>query len=339
MPEPSTSCLTGLIGLSRAGRVCFPLPADATQSGAVTDSATGLFLDEVEGLHLRPAPNTTVGPDAWKRFAAARSQAIQVVELDLRAALSGSVPVTELAGSFGSLGDGSLLAEGVQPSLSLHTKNLPGRAYRLTSVRLLTNVVAENVPLLLDGVQVATLTTGPNPAPAALSVSIPLDGATHTLMAVLRIGVRARTGRLTCGCGSHHPDVRLASYGLRSATDLNGAYLPTTQTNGFLLNVSTACLTPDRLCYALETDDELQRYAGIALLYKTAELTVVGLSSDAQYSAYTSLDVATLDGLIGRYRAEYDTYKAWLVGATGLPRVAHPCYACAPSAMHYTKVR
>lgn len=339
MPEPITSCLTGLIGLTREGRPCFPLPADEAKAALLTDSATGLYLDEVEGLHLRPAPNVAPGPDAWARFDRARTQALQLVELDLRAALPVMVPVTELSGSFGSLGDGSLLPEGQQPSLTLYTRHVPGRAYRLASVRLLTNVVATDVPLLLDGVEVATLTTGPTPAPLALNVLIPFDGAAHTLTAVLPAGVRARTGRLTCGCGSHHPDVRLASLGLRSATDLNGAYTASTQTSGFLLSLTTACLTPDRLCYALSTDAELQRYAGIALLYKTAELTVVSLSSDAQYSAYTSLDVATLDGLIGRYRADYDTYRAWLISAAGLPRVAQPCYQCAPGGVHYTKGR
>lgn len=342
MPD-SPACLTGLVGLSRAASPCFPLPVAPADSTFITASVSGLYLDEVEGLHLRPAPNTAPGADAWARFDKSRSQAVSIVDNALRQRLSASAGplLAPLVGKFGNLGDGSLVGLGIQPLMSFPTKLVPGRGYELVSLSLYASAHAEGVPVLLDGVELATVTVDPS-APVVVTLPpgtvIPFDGQVHTLTAVLPDGVRARSGKLTCGCGNHNPDVALALAGLQGG-DCHQRYNQNAWSGGFIVHLQTTCINPDKLCYVLDTDEELQRSAAFAVQYKTAELTVVGLLAEAQYSRYTSLEPKALEGLIARYSALYAEHLDWLSGASGLSRVPQPCYGCAPNPLAYTKSR
>jgi hypothetical protein len=327
----SPSCLTGLIGLSRAASPCFPLPLGDT--AFITASASGLYLDEVEGLNLRPAPLQTAGADAWARFDKARTQAVAYVDNDLGKRMTLGTPLEQPAGTLGGLGDGTLAPLGTPAVLTLPLTLKPSLGWQLLSVALYTDVTAADVPVYLDNVLIGTLTTNGGlfaPVPNA-AMLLRFDGQTHTLRAELPEGVRPKNNRLTCGCGN--PWVKAVA----------AALLPGTNTKqpagGFVVQVQQVCTALAPLCHAITQDAELAKSVAFAVLYKTAELTVVSLLADAQYSRYTSLDAKALEGLIARYTGLYEEHQAWLLGGTGLARVAQPCYGCAPAAFSYTKSR
>ncbi|GAB3303650.1 hypothetical protein [Hymenobacter tenuis] len=341
----SPSCLTGLVGLSRAASPCFALPVGTEEVPAdnafITESTTGRYVDKVEGLILRPASGQQPGSDAWARLDRARSQAIGFVEVELGKHLSAQTgPLKEpLGGKFGSLGDGSLLPLGTQPLLRLPTRLLPGRGYTLVSLSLYASAEVTDVPVLLDGVEIARVTTSattPTMVYLQEGVTVPFDGQVHTLSAVLPEGVQARAGKLTCGCGDRNPDVALALTGLRGET-LTSRYNQNAWNGGFLLYLETTCLDPSKLCYVLSTDDELQQSVAFAIQYKAAEYVVASLLADANYSRYTSLDVKALEFLAERYQQlnhatteDSPGHLVWLTSPNGLARVAHPCYDCKP---------
>lgn len=324
----TTDCLAGLVGLSRAGSSCFPLPTvtpPATNDG-ITASLVGMYVDEVEGLSLRNAPTAAAGPDVYQRLDRARNQALLTVAHRLGSRLSSDKPRYAVGGLLGGLGNGSYDPVNLRAVLRLPTQLREGGALRLDSIVLYTDTVAEDVAVLLDGVEVATITT--NGGPTALTgVLVPLDGQVHELTAVLPDGVRVRANATTCGCGNDF--VRAMRLNL---TDVRA------RAGGFAVQVSEVCTLDTPLCYALGKDEELQRSVGFAIQYLSAANFAASLLTDAHYNRYTMLEPKQLDALGSLWTGRAQEHLTWLLSPSGLARVVHPCYVCAPAAWHPTKV-
>lgn len=327
----NTDCLQGLTGLTRAGSQCFPLPvpAEGATNDAYTTSASGLYVDEVEGLTLRPATATTPASDVWQRLDMARNQALNTVAHRLGTRGTADAPRFTLAGQIGGEGKGQYAPAGMPSRMYLKTKHRPGGALKLLNLRLLTDVAVSDVPVLLDGVQVATVTTNA-PGPQALQppILIPYDGHTHTLEATLPEGVRVRLNSITCGCGNDF--VRSLRLSLQDVVGSAG---------GFTAAFQEVCTLSTPLCHALETDEELTRSVGFAVQYLTAANFAAGLLTEANYSRYTLLEPKLLDSLGAQWTQKAEEHLLYLGSPSGLARVAHPCYVCSPAAWHPTKQR
>lgn len=323
----TTDCLVGLTGLTRAGSACFPLPSAPELRTAYTDSASGLYVDEVPGLSLQPTVGQTGANDTWTRLDKARNQALQDVAHRLGSRLSSDRPLFTKAGLLGGLGTGAYDAVNLRAVLRLPTVLRPGGALRLDSATLYTDTAVEDVPVLLDGGEVARLAT--NAGPVALSgVLVPLDGQVHELTAALPDGVRVRTNTVTCGCSN--PFVAAMRLNL---TDVRG------RAGGFGVQITEVCALETPLCHALSQDEEIRRAVGFAVQFLTAANFCVGLLTDAAYNRYTMLEPKALEFLAGKYTQDAERFLLWLVGPEGISRVPHPCYVCAPSAWHPTRSR
>ncbi|KAA9333401.1 hypothetical protein F0P96_10555 [Hymenobacter busanensis] len=328
MPNPS-DCLHGLLGLSQSGIACFPLPADAA---FITASTTGLYLDTVEGLSFKPGLSQTPGADLYDRLRRARQQAIEVIYTNLATrakSQAGKLRYSE-AGTLGGPGNGQFATEGTA-KLTLPTVYRPNGRYQLQSLQLLTDQTVSGVPVYLNGELLATVTT--NAAPVALvDKYIPFSGEAYVLEAALPAGVRPRLNTLTCGCGN--PFVNAVRAALVPGANVKAP------AGGFVVSVAEQCtVDASPVCYALSQSDELARYVGIALMYKTAEHVVVGFMAEAGYNRYTSLEPKTLQALAELYHTKTDEYLSWLLSAEGIGSVANPCYQCAAPAWHPTMQR
>lgn len=328
---PDPDCLLALLGLSAGDNTCFPLPTGPTDY--ITDSGTGLYLDKAEGLRLAPAERAQPATDLYARLNDARALAAVKLRVELEAgrAKTAGIPLYQQRGTLGGQGNGALAAPGTPAKLTFATAARREGALRITRLQLFTDQAVANVPLLLDGVQVATIATnGPNGA-AILpgGVQIPLDGNDHTLEAVLPVGVRIRGNKLFCfGCHAGSPWAVSVKNNLRDVS-------ATTSGGGFALSLVEECTaTPDFLCFATGKDDgqgtyrypEIARYVGIALLYKAAELFTVSLLSSNATSRYTMLEQKDLGFLAAEYAKQATQYIAWLNSPNGLGQVQHPCF-------------
>lgn len=323
-----TDCLTGLIGLSKNGIPCFPLPAE---SAYVTDSATGLYLDTVEGLNLKPAQSTSPGADLYPRLDRARTQAMEVVyqHLSTRAAAQAGKKLFTLSGMLSGLGNGQLGIEG-SARMVLYTRERTAGRWRLQSLQLLTDIPTANVPVLLDGVEIASIST--NSPPVALTDAfVPFDGQPHTLEAVLPPGVRPKFNTLICGGCSE--------WGRLMKLNLAPNANPNAPAGGFVVKAKEECTVAPLVCHVLSQDEELKRSIAWAILYKTAEHVVVGFLADAAYSRYTTLEPKAMQALGELYHAKAAEHLNWLSGPEGLAKYPHPCYQCAPSAWHPSIVK
>lgn len=326
----SSDCFADLVGITATGSPCFALPTgDVT---ALTTSRTGLFLDMVEGLSFKTSTGNGA-PDLYARLQKARDKAV----FDIYAALgrlASRSPIYVQRGALGGASAGQLEAVGTRAFLQFHTAERVSGGYRIESIRLRASATVSGVPLLLDGVQVATIAT--NAGPQALTgVVIPLDGYDHSLEAVLPDGVRPEVNKLFCpGCNHGSPWAKSVALNLPQVTNATPAY-------GFQLTVAEACTeTLDALCYAVSARPgaadtfqfpELAQFVGQAILYRTAELFVVDLLTEANVSRYTMLEPKTLPALGQRYAAEWAKHVAWLVGHEALGALDHPCYLCKPN--------
>lgn len=354
-------CLTSLLGLSDGTSTCFALPTDPDEAAAVTASATGLYLDEVEGLRLQAATGAPGGPatDLWQRLAKARKLAVEEVRqaLEVGKGKSFGTPIYQQRGTLGGLGNGTLMPVGTRAYMPFYTNARLAGAWRIMSLQLFTDVAVTDAPLLLDGVQVAELsTTGASGVTSGLppeGLLIPLDGNQHTLEVTLPPTVRVRQNNFFAGCfscqqgnpwfksviGTKQPSGIYTGGSLSNVT-------ATTQGNGFSITVREECaIKSDMLCYAIgsdysDADGPVPRYIGLpkaigrAIMYKAAELFTIDLLANQQRSRYTMLEPKALDDLVDYYRTKQATiqpdgtggYLPWLNSPEGLGQVQHPCF-------------
>ena len=329
---PAPDPLLSLVGLSRAGGLCFPLPpADLpTDNDYITVSDSGYYVDALPGLELGTIGGNPAG-DAYARLAKAREFAL----LSLRAALRiGGIgqPLYQERGTLGGTGNG---AAGTPGPLVLHTTYREAGALRITSVRLNTTATVPDVPVLLDGVEVARL-TATNAGPQAISITIPLDGQRHELLAVLPEGVRPLENKLHCS-----PCSGQSAWGKAVARNLQDVTV-NTSAHGFQLVLAEACATDvaDLLIFAVSGEDvgaqERRQQLAQALVYMSASAFVLGLTVGANANRYTLLEPKMLPALGAHFDAEAAKSIKWLNGTEGLGRVQHPCYACLAPSRHPT---
>ncbi len=346
-------CLLPLLGLSAGTSACFPLPDDPVAAAAVTDSATGLYLDMVEGLRLQAAPLVSGGPatDLWERLGKARAQAVALVRAALEAGQSGSygLPRFQQRGILGGAGNGQLAPVGTPARLRFATNYLRNGAWRLTRLSVYTSLPLTAAPLLLDGRQVALIDTsakGEATGLPAAGLVIPLDGNEHTLEVLLPQGVRVRDTKLYCfGCNANNPWAQAVK------ANISG-WDSTTSGSGLSFFAAQECTeSADLLCYAVGSDYDdasgpVHRYPGLvraialAVQYKAAELFCLDLLANQQRSRYTMLEPKAIDELASYYQSKQAKiqpdgtggYLPWLNSPEGLGQVQHPCYARAPAA-------
>lgn len=336
---PTTDCLAGLIGLSAGANACFPLPTVVSPSNndAITVSRSGLYLDTVEGLMLRPAQGQSAASDLYTRLANARTLAESTVRTALaqRSRTRSGAQLYAQRGVLGGIGNGVLQPLGTPARMQFYTKAARFGAFRLVSLQLYTDIAVTSVPVLLDGVQVGTLTAGgPGglfvPLVADEPVRIPFDGNLHTLEAILPENVRVHTNKMWCSsCQKNTP------WGLALARNLVEAQCASSSGGGFAVQLQEECTeTLDKLCYAIAVDTpegvelgELGHSVAFAILYKAAELFTDSLLVDAQVSRYTMLEPKALGALAAKYQAQSEAHVAWLSDIDGLGRINHPCYA------------
>lgn len=334
-------CLTSLIGLSK-GSACFPPPADPTAAAMVTTSATGLYVDSAEGLRLQPAAGIAAATDLYERLGKARALAVLQVRAAIGAARANSygVPLYQQRGTLGGLGNGQLAPAGTRALLRFYTNARREGAWRIPSLKVLTNADLVDTPLLVDGQQVALLSTLKQVASGlpAGGIVLPLDGNEHTLEVVLPEGVRLYQNKVYCfGCNANSP------WALAVKNNITG-WDSNTLGNGLsFLAVEECTAEPDFLCFTVGSDGddaqgtpilrypELARYLGIALMYKAAELFTSDLLSARDTSRYTMLEPKALAAQLANYEAKAAEYLAWLNSPEGLGQVQHPCYFNPPA--------
>ncbi|GAB2866005.1 hypothetical protein [Hymenobacter ruber] len=328
MPTEPLNCLESLVGLAPEALPCFPFPSGDTDwittSSRTGSAAGGVFVSQLAGLSFQAAKGDP-GTDLYDRLAKARTSAASYVRTAIQQGPKygfGQARFTA-SGQLGKPGNGSVY-QGA-PALTLTTGYAEGGAYRVTALALQTTVAVADVVIQLDGVPVATITTGGPLAPITPFL-IPFDGQAHTLTAVLPDGVRPLTGQVYCFCGGG------------PFTQSIRAYLPavTSQTNnaGFLLRVEEVCGTSesDMLCYATTANAELADSLAKAVQAMSGYYFLMDLFSQANYSRYTLLDTKQMDYLANKEFKPYaDQMIAWLSQPAGLGRLTHPCYTCAPN--------
>lgn len=339
---PAPDCLTTLLGLTDTAPACYTLPVDEAELAAVTDTATGLYLTDAEGLRLGPATGQQCGTDIYDRLAKARRLGAFQLRADLEAGRLKSFgpSVFQQRGSLGGTSNGQLAPVGTPARLRFATAHRYAGAYRLTRLALYADQPVTDAPLLLDGEQVSLVSSVSGPVKGLLSglpaggLLVPLDGESHTLEVVLPDGVRVYRNKVYCfGCNAGSP------WALSVKNSILG-WDSNTEANGLSLQAAEECTADaDMLCYIIGSDEEgsparypdLTRHIGLALLYKAAQLFTDSLLADANKSRYTMLEPKALAALSDKYAGEYTQRLAWLNSPGGLGQVQHPCYAGSPS--------
>jgi hypothetical protein len=347
MPAAPLNCLENLVGLAAKPLPCFPFPTDSdtawiTESTRRDSPAGPVYVSELQGLDFKPAKSDPA-TDLYDRLGNARKQAAAYVRQNITQAggYSFSQPRFAASGNLGKPGNGAPYSG--PASIVLQTAEREGGGYVLTGLGLQTTTAVLAVPILLDGVQVATVDTNQGVQPVSKGyapqfnkdfigqITIPFDGQAHTLTAVLPDGVRPLDGQLYCttGCNSKAP----GTFGASVAQNLP-LVTSATRNAGFLLQVKEQCIAEaaDVLCYAASgTSDDLADSLAQAVVAMTAHFYLMGLFSIKDYSRYTLLDTKQMEAMGAYFKAEADKNIAWLAQPNGLGRVQHPCFACAPN--------
>ncbi len=342
MANSTPDCLLALVGLSAAGSACFPLPEEAAALPGITDSLSGYYVDEVPGLRLGNKADSQKANDLYDRLALARRVATQEVRAALEAGRAKSYGVPRFAqrGTLGGQGNGQLLPAGTRALLTFCTAYAREGAWRLSRLQVYASQPLTDAPLLLDGSQVALLSTDTSGKASGLpaeGVLIPLDGQRHTLEVVLPDGARVRSNQLYCfGCNAGSPWALAVKRAVTGWDNSSLAY-------GFSFYAAEECLeTPDLLCFAVGSDladgparyPDIVKYVAKAIQYKAAAVFLDGLLATQATGRYTMLEPKGLAELRDECERKLTTagldgtgnYLSWLNSADGLGQVQHPCY-------------
>src|SRR3989304_7159833 len=138
------SCLSGVIGLTRTEDVCL----DGYDS-SYSDSDSGLYIDELQGMSLRILNATGGNTGIWEKKANAKENAINAFKIDaLQEIMKTKEPAhKKFIGSIGGKSFTSLLSAGTYHGFRLYS-DIIGGAFSLTGLSLLLNTT-ENVNLLI----------------------------------------------------------------------------------------------------------------------------------------------------------------------------------------------
>ena len=339
-------CWDSIIGFTRTDDTCI----DDAYPVDYSESLSGLYVDELQGMTLRILDNTDNSTTLWEKMARARENAIRTFQTDLMMELSNYTEPTRkrFAGDIGSKSFTRTISGSTYYGMRMYS-DVRGGKFILRGVSLILNSTeAVNLEIydeydLLHTIPLTSAAARPAKTDIA-DIELTLDRNYYFLIAPVGLPY---TNKLTCGCGGFKwcfcPDDPCYRYSRDRWTEwamVAGVYGDDLTTRedwptagnaaGMILHGNFTCSIFDALCTENSdfNDDEQDRAMAWAILYKTGEFLTNYIMDTGEVSRYTLLGTEALNENRVYYNKRYAVLIDWL--AQNLDDDRNDCMKCKP---------
>lgn len=339
-------CWDSIIGFTRTDDTCI----DDAYPVDYSESLSGLYVDELQGMTLRILDNTDNSTTLWEKMARARENAIRTFQTDLMMELSNYKEPTRkrFAGDIGSKSFTRTISGSTYYGMRMYS-DVRGGKFILRGVSLILNSTeAVNLEIydeydLLHTIPLTSAAARPAKTDIA-DIELTLDRNYYFLIAPVGLPY---TNKLTCGCGGFKwcfcPDDPCYRYSRDRWTEwamVAGVYGDDLTTRedwptagnaaGMILHGNFTCSIFDALCTENSdfNDDEQDRAMAWAILYKTGEFLTNYIMDTGEVSRYTLLGTEALNENRVYYNKRYAVLIDWL--AQNLDDDRNDCMKCKP---------
>ena len=318
------NCFENIIGFTRAEDDCVD-----GYSPVYSESLSGLFIDELQGMSLRILDSTGGSSDIWQKLVRSRENAINYFTSDiLREMDKYTEPIRKrFFGDAGSRSFTRLMPENNFYGLRMYS-DVVGGEYTLSGVTLILDstedvdlLIYDNYDLLYT-IPVSSVAGRPNRVNFD-PLSIDLDGNYYFL---IQPTGRPYKNKLTCGCGGYkwcfRPDTPCYRYSRDKWTEwamiggISGADVSEREdwgiaasSTGMILHGTFTCDPISVICSDSSDflSNEVDRSIAWAILYKTAEFLTNYILDTDEVSRYTLLGKEVLIDNREHYNNRYAT--------------------------------
>ena len=337
-------CWNSVVGFTRTEDTCIndAYPLD------YSESLSGLYIDELQGMTLRILDNTDNSTTLWEKMTRARENAIRTFQTDLTMELTNYKEPTHkrFTGDIGGKSFTRTITGSTYYGLRMYS-DIRGGKFILRGVSLILNSTeAVNLLIydeydLLYTIPLTSVAGRPHKTDFA-DIELTLDRNYYFLISPVGLPY---ANKLTCGCGGFKwcfciddPCYRYSRDRWTEWAMVAGVYgndltvredWPTVrEASGMILHGNFTCNIFDALC----TDDsdfvnnELDAAMAWAILYKTGEFLTNYIMDTGEVSRYTLLGTEALNENRMYYNKRYAVLMDWI--AQNMDDERNDCLKC-----------
>lgn len=344
-------CFESIIGYTRKEDDCLDgyLPE-------YSDSKSGLFVDELQGMSLRILNSTHGNTDIWEKLNNATDNAISAFKIDImQKILETKEPArSKFIGDIGGKSFSSKMSADTYHGLRMYS-DIVGGSFTLRGVSLILDVT-EAVDLLIyddyDLLYTLHLTSqaGRPKYNAITPIQLSLTGNYYF---VYQTNGLSYNNRLTCNCGGHkwcfnpeHPCYNISrdkwtewsmAGGVHGADiSLREDWPTSREAQGMILHGDYGCDTLGILCseHSDWVNDEIDSAIAWAILFKAGSFLTGYIIDSEEVNRYTLLGIEGLSANLIYYEERYKVMIDFIASNIELNR--NECLRCRP-AMGYKR--
>jgi hypothetical protein len=360
------TCFNNIIGLSRTDCDCFTagMPSDASES------KSGIYLDELEGLNLNMVSSAADCEGLWQMMEAAREEAIRQTRADLLACITAGArikrqPYHGIMGEY--LEARNLMTSGVFNAAVIQFAAIAGGYFKIKRIGTkfdTTGTITVDVYDRFDSVAIASVVLNTeagklkwNDFEFLIDELKKIDGANQRLYFIYQTTFKPYNTAASCGCGANKPVwntlnpcynvINNKDYGWASYAMLGGAkgasiadresWQYVKETYGLVFDVEIGCRAEQTICkdeFNFQSDPYAITIAH-AVRFKAGELLMQNIGSKANPNYYTLVIPEKIDELKAAYRSEYENrlYNYLCIELTSSENLNRysDCYTCKDS--------
>ena len=337
-------CFDSVIGYTRQEDLCVD-----GYLAEYSDSDSGLYIDELQGMSLRIQNSTGGSNTIWEKFTNATQNAIAAFKVDVMAEiLKYKEPArSRFIGDIGGKSFTSTLTSATYHGLRMYS-DIIGGSYNLRGITTIFNTTGAVNLLIYDEYQLLytialTSTAGVPKYNAITPIQLPLTGNYYFLYT----GTTPYNNKLTCNCGGHkwcfnidNPCYNLSRDRWTEWTMVAGVngddltirddWATSREAKGLILHGDFGCDTLGILCsdHSDWSGNEIDSAIAWALVYKAGSFLSTYIMDSQEVSRYTLLGI---DGLTANMTYYEERYKLMIdFIAANIEDDRNECLKCRP---------
>lgn len=349
-------CLENIIGITNSDCPCVIDGLTPEEVAKLRESASGLYLDELEGgVNIRSLEMLDACQNMAEMALGARDTATKKLRDDILVALQNKYRTAKKAfiGNIGRPSYTSNMSVSMPYQfMRLRPVGTSDAIMKISGIRLIVDRAAMVLVQIIRAVKGGnqgevvfseTVTTNANAytaIPVATPLELPLSGGGeiydyYVVWSRLGTGANPKDLKVSCNCsgGTGYEQFFEVNGGeLNDTSYLNGGKLDK-YSHGLSLDVDIRCKPGDLICREYDRENAIAVTMAWATMYKAGELLIEAVMNSGEVNRYTMMNREYLWGKRNHFRKEYDTRVIYL--ASVMDVTSSDCFICRDT--HFVK--
>lgn len=342
-------CLENIIGITNSDCPCVIDGLTPEEVAKLRESASGLYLDELEGgVNIRSLEMLDACQNMAEMALGARDTATKKLKDDVIVALQSKYKSGKKS-YVGSIGrptyTGNMNVSAPHQFMRLRARNMSDAIMKISGIRLIVDraamVVVEIIRAVKGGNQgevifseaVTTSANAYTTIPLAEPLELPLSGGGESYdyyVVWSRLGTEANPKdiKISCNCsgGTGYEQYLDVVGGELNDTNNLSAVKTDKYSHGLSLDVDIRCKPGDLICREYDRENAIAVTMAWATMYKAGELLIEAVMNSGEVNRYTMMNREYLWGKRNHFRKEYDARIMYL--ASNMDVTSSDCFIC-----------